>query len=67
MADVPLVLDLTDAWRADPQDAATLAHDTVDPVTDLHATADYRRHLARVLTIRAARQAISAALERAAA
>jgi carbon-monoxide dehydrogenase medium subunit len=67
VADVPLVLDLTDAWRADPRDAAALAHDTVDPVTDLHATADYRRHLARVLTIRAARQAISAARERAAA
>ena len=65
--DVPLVLDLTEAWRADPREAAALAHDTVDPATDLHATADYRRHLARVLTIRAARQAISAARERVAA
>lgn len=67
VADVPLVLDLTDAWRADPAAAGAHAHDAVDPVTDLHATAGYRRHLARVLTLRAAAQAIAAAGERAAA
>lgn len=66
VTDVPLVLDLTDAWRSDPGDAAAHAHDTVDPVTDLHATADYRRHLAGVLTVRAGRQAIAAAGEGAA-
>jgi len=66
VADVPLVLDLTDAWRAGPPEAAAVARDGVDPVTDLHATAEYRRHLAGVLTIRAARQAISAAVETAA-
>jgi carbon-monoxide dehydrogenase medium subunit len=64
VADVPLVLDLTDAWRSDPQDAAAHAHDAVDPVTDLHASADYRRQLAGILTLRAGRQAIAAAGER---
>lgn len=67
VADVPLVLDLTRAWQAGPREAAELARRSVDPVTDLHATADYRRHLAAVLTIRAARQAISACPQRSAA
>lgn len=67
VADVPLVLDLTRAWRAGPDAAAEQAHDTVDPVTDLHATADYRRHLARVLTRRAGERAIAVARERVAA
>lgn len=67
VADVPLVLDLTQAWRADPREAADLARRSVDPVTDLHATADYRRELASVLTMRAARQAISAQPRRSAA
>jgi carbon-monoxide dehydrogenase medium subunit len=67
VADVPLVLDLTRAWQADPREAAELARRSVDPVTDLHATADYRRHLAAVLTMRAARQAISACPQRSAA
>lgn len=67
VADVPLVLDLTQAWRAGPDAAADQAHDAVDPVTDLHASAEYRRHLARVLTRRAGGQAIAAARERVAA
>jgi carbon-monoxide dehydrogenase medium subunit len=67
VTDVPLVLDLGDAWRADPNEAAAHAQDSVDPITDLHATADYRRHLARILTLRAAQQAISAARPRRAA
>lgn len=67
VADVPLVLDLTDAWRSDPQDAGAQARAAVDPVTDLHATADYRRHLAMVLTIRAAGEAVANARKRGAA
>ena len=47
-------VDGTDAADAGPATRSTRQ-------TDLHATADYRRHLAGVLTIRAARQAISAA------
>lgn len=59
-------LDLTDALngvavadldsRTEAVRAAVAAH--VDPVDDIHATADYRRHLAGVLTTRALRTAV---------
>jgi carbon-monoxide dehydrogenase medium subunit len=61
VSDTPLVLDLTQAWLAGEADAARQAQLAIDPQSDLHATADYRRQLAGVLTIRAVRQAISAA------
>ena len=61
VSDTPLVVDVTQAWRSGEQDATEQARAAVDPQSDLHATADYRRHLAGVLTIRAALQAISAA------
>lgn len=54
----PLVLDLTEAVRgaavssADWAAAGDLAADQVDPEPDIHASADYRRHLVRVLTAR---------------
>jgi carbon-monoxide dehydrogenase medium subunit len=67
VSDTPVVLDLTAAWAAGEQDAAETARRAVDPQTDLHASADYRRQLAGVLTVRAARQAIAAAGERQAA
>lgn len=54
VADTPVVLDLTTAvdpgpsWdRAGEQAAAAL-----DPIGDVHASGDYRRHLAEVLTRR---------------
>lgn len=56
---VPLVLDLTEAVAgqapggADWAAAADLAGEQVEPEADIHATAEYRRHLARVLTARA--------------
>jgi carbon-monoxide dehydrogenase medium subunit len=59
----PLVLDLTEAVagqevrRADWAAAGDLAGQQVDPEPDIHATADYRRHLARVLTGRALAEA----------
>ncbi|MGI8881605.1 MAG: FAD binding domain-containing protein [Jatrophihabitans sp.] len=49
----PLVLDVT---SVDPQDAIALADLVTGQVTpngDIHATADYRRHLAGVLAVRA--------------
>lgn len=58
VAATPLVLDLTEAVRgqepgsADWAAAGEVAADTVDPEADIHASADYRRHLARVLTAR---------------
>jgi aerobic carbon-monoxide dehydrogenase medium subunit len=63
VAPTPLVLDLTDALGADPDFAAAgaAARAAVDPEPDIHATADYRRHLAGVLTERALRSAHAAA------
>ena len=39
------------------EEAATRASEAVDPGSDLHATAEYRRHLTRLLTVRALRRA----------
>lgn len=39
--------------EVDWADALELVDAVIDPETDIHATADYRRHLARVLTSRA--------------
>ncbi|MDT4908484.1 MAG: aerobic carbon-monoxide dehydrogenase medium subunit [Pseudonocardiales bacterium] len=61
----PLVLDVSEAGE-DFAAAAALAHEQVDPEADIHATADYRRHLAGVLTERALRAAHAGAVERSA-
>jgi CO/xanthine dehydrogenase FAD-binding subunit len=58
VSSTPLVLDLTGV-----DDIGDAVRDQVDPEGDIHATADYRRHLAAVLATRA----IRAASERAAA
>ncbi|MGH7905771.1 MAG: FAD binding domain-containing protein [Candidatus Binataceae bacterium] len=42
-------------------EAASRASELVDPTTDLHASADYRRHLTRVLTKRALARAVARA------
>ncbi|WP_166355084.1 FAD binding domain-containing protein [Phytoactinopolyspora limicola] len=55
----PVVLDLLDAVGTGPADTADwsaagrLAASTLRPDADIHATAEYRRHLAAVLTGRA--------------
>jgi len=66
VAPTPLVLDLTADVGAsgDFANGAASARERVDPEADIHATADYRRHLAGVLTERALRDAYRAALER---
>jgi carbon-monoxide dehydrogenase medium subunit len=66
----PILVDLTDAVGGQPADAAdwaaagALAESRVDPDDDIHATAGYRRHLVRVLTVRAGAAAASDAVAR---
>jgi carbon-monoxide dehydrogenase medium subunit len=54
VSDVPTVVDLTGVAEADLGDVA-LEH--LDPAGDIHATADYRAQLVRVLTRRVVRAA----------
>jgi aerobic carbon-monoxide dehydrogenase medium subunit len=67
---VPVTVELTDALAGRPHDAADwaaagrLAAAAVDPEDDIHASAAYRRHLAGVLTARAARAAAAHAAAR---
>jgi carbon-monoxide dehydrogenase medium subunit len=66
---VPVPVDLTDALGGQPHDAADWAAAgrraaaAADPEDDIHASAAYRRHLAAVLTARAARAAAAHAAE----
>jgi aerobic carbon-monoxide dehydrogenase medium subunit len=63
VAATPLVLDLTSVLGQRPPGscdwpaAAAYARERLDPESDIHATADYRRHLAGVLTERVLRSA----------
>jgi aerobic carbon-monoxide dehydrogenase medium subunit len=67
----PRVLDLTDAVAGAPADsqklpaAATMARELIRPEGDIHASAEYRRHLAGVLTERALLEALAEARDRA--
>jgi carbon-monoxide dehydrogenase medium subunit len=69
---VPEVHDLTDAVAGQPVDSAdwaaagALARGLVEPDSDLHASADYRRHLVGVLTVRTLTSAAAEASRRAA-
>jgi carbon-monoxide dehydrogenase medium subunit len=66
----PVPVELTDAVGGQPRDVADwaaagrLAAAAIDPEDDIHASAAYRRHLAGVLTARAARAAAAHAAER---
>lgn len=63
VSETPLVVDLTEAWQEGEKAARAAACEAVDPLPDIHATAEYRRQLAGVLTVRAANQALQAAQE----
>lgn len=70
VCDVPTVVDLTGTLAggvhaAALADAAETALAGLDPAADIHATADYRAHLVRVLTVRVLRAAYDDARERA--
>ena len=72
VCDVPTVVDLTPALAGGLDDgaldaAADLALDALEPADDIHATADYRAQLARVLTARVLRAAYDHAGSRRAA
>jgi 2-furoyl-CoA dehydrogenase FAD binding subunit len=58
VSDVPTVVDLTGVPDTDLGDVA-LQH--LDPIGDIHATAEYRAHLVRVLTAQVVREAREAA------
>jgi carbon-monoxide dehydrogenase medium subunit len=69
VADVPTVVDVTDALSGGVSAETTAAAGEValaslDPADDLHATAAYRSQLVRVLTSRALRAAYDDALAR---
>jgi carbon-monoxide dehydrogenase medium subunit len=69
---VPEVHDLTEAVAGKPAEGAdwaaagALARTLVEPDSDLHASADYRRHLVSVLTERTLHEAAAEAIARAA-
>ena len=59
VADTPVVVDVTDATSLDA--AVDVVQAAVDPDTDIHASADYRRQLVDVLTRRVLTRAREAA------
>ena len=65
VSDVPVVVDVTEAVRDPDGDPAEVALAALDPAADIHATAEYRTHLARVLVRRVLAQATEHARERA--
>jgi aerobic carbon-monoxide dehydrogenase medium subunit len=66
---VPTVVDVSgpltgqDARDTDLAPAAEAVEEAIEPDADIHATAEYRRHLAGVLTARALRDAARRAVE----
>jgi carbon-monoxide dehydrogenase medium subunit len=53
VGETPLVLDVTGAALDGDEALSAFATGAVSPVSDIHATAEYRRRLAGVLTVRA--------------
>ena len=62
--DVPTVVDVSDAVRDEGADPVAAAMAELEPAEDIHASADYRAHLVKVLTTRVLAAAIAHARER---
>jgi len=73
VAGTPVVLDLLEPIKAGAPgrtgwaDVDAYVQARLDPDRDIHASADYRRHLAGALTVRALRQVLAAAPDQAVA
>lgn len=52
VTETPMVLDVSDAAREGDDAIAAAAREGVDPVGDIHASADFRKHLSGVLAAR---------------
>jgi carbon-monoxide dehydrogenase medium subunit len=69
VASTPVAIDLTDRLRGRPYDfgpqtrIADYVASVIDPEGDIHASADYRRHLAGILAVEAFGDALDRALE----
>lgn len=63
VTETPVVADLSEAWAAyvggDEGAVIAAVNAVIDPQDDIHATAEYRQHIAGVLTVRAIRQALA--------
>jgi len=70
VCDTPTVVDVSEVFMDGSftdravDDAAELALGSLEPETDVHASAEYRRQLARVLTVRALHEAHDDCVER---
>ena len=62
--DVPTVVDVSDAVRDEGADPVAAAMAELEPAEDIHASADYRAHLVKVLTTRVLEVAVAHARER---
>lgn len=53
VSETPLVVDLSREWAEGPDAVMAAARAAIDPGDDIHASADYRRHITGFLTVRA--------------
>ena len=67
VSETPLVLDLSDAWAAGEDSVMAVVRAAIDPQDDIHASADYRRHITGILAVRAIREALARVREEQAA
>lgn len=59
VAPAPRVVDVSEALGGDVESAAAAAVEGLDPPSDIHASAEFRLHLARVLVTRTLTKALS--------